>query len=115
MSYEPINIEGIPLPRLLACICSIGRPLGLGVLAAALEGPLTERDAKALIENFAQQGFSRKAPDGEPVEFACDYVRGIPVKGTFTATKWFRHDLFDRDAGDGAAARAVAMARETAS
>jgi hypothetical protein len=98
MEKGKIDISGIDKADLLAALHNGTRPLGMGRLHAIPE--LTADKAREALADYKP---------GERLYF--DYVFGRPVKCDITGDMmetW----LYDRDAGEGAAARVIAKLRE---
>lgn len=93
MNADP-NIAGLNKAELLKALYDNARCVGLGVLQAGHEMTLDE--ARALVA----AGTNR-----------FDYVHGKPLKVSLHGDTLERADLYDRDQGDGKAARIVAELR----
>jgi hypothetical protein len=88
-----IDITGIDKARLLMALYAKAQPLGLGRLQYTPE-PLTYEEASGLLSQATY----------------FDYLRGRVMKVDLSGDV-LRTGLFDRDNGEGAAARAVDAAR----
>ncbi len=87
-----INIKGLSKPAVLVALCNATTPAGLGALHA--NGPVTEEQA---AEFLARGSY-------------VDYCFGRPIKVDFSGDE-FDPVLFNRDAGHGAAERAIERLR----
>src|ERR1035437_6875677 len=94
-----INIVGIDKARLLQALHNGTSCLGLGVLHDI--GSMTLEQAKQIIED-SSNGY-------RPLYF--DYVCGRPLKVNLSKGE-FDPGLYDRDAGEGHAAKVVAALRD---
>lgn len=94
-----INIEGISPAKLLMCLYNGTRPVGLGALSD-LRREMMYQEAHNIIISM----------EGPPYRF--DYVQGRPLKVMFDDKELKGAWLYDRDAGRGACAAAVAKARQ---
>lgn len=91
-----IDIKGIDKADLLAALVNGASPLGVGVLIALTEpGGMTREGAAKLCEKHLR----------------FDYVRGRPIK-TDISGDTMDVRLYDRDAGEGEAARIVEELRK---
>lgn len=91
-----IDIRGIPRERVLAALFNGSFQQGMGGLDARGRAQLTEEDARAML--------------AEDTYF--DYVRGRVLKVDLRDPESFDSRLYDRDCGEGAAARIIAQIRE---
>jgi hypothetical protein len=87
-----IDISGIDRASLLAALYNGTSPIGMGFLAAT-SGEMCAEEAANIIAGT-------RAFDGR-IRF--DYVKGRPIKAAFNGDTLERADLYDRDAGEGAA------------
>lgn len=92
-----VNIAGLDKAEVLAALVNGTVPIGLGALYAR---------SLFSIED-AQRSIDAK-DDGEPLRF--DYVNGCPIKCDISGDT-FEERLYDRDAGIGAAERAITALR----
>ena len=92
---ETISIAGLDKAKVLAALYNNSRPLGLGHLHFTPE-PMKEEEARALL---AQQ-----ADDERGAYF--DYLKGRVMKVRIGGDE-LNPSLYDRDNGDGAAARVI--------
>ncbi len=88
-----INIKGMSKARVLAALANATSPAGLGWLQA--QGAVTETEAQKSIDRGC-----------------ADYCAGRPIKIDFSGDE-IDPRLYDRDAGQGAAARVVDGLRAT--
>jgi hypothetical protein len=98
--YKPninmnINIEGKSRAKVLASLYNHSRAIGFGALGESGCWRMTEEEAEGLLS--AKQ---------DPIWF--DYIDGRVIKIGFSGNEVLRCDLYDRDLGQGAAARAIA-------
>lgn len=91
-----IDISNLPKHEVLAALHNATRAIGMGVLQDA--GPITPA---AVLADLG---------DREAGYF--DYYRGRPIKSDLSGDS-FDPRLFDRDAGDGAAAAAIERLRSS--
>lgn len=96
-----IDISGIDPGALLAALHNGTRPLGLGRLHD-IGRDMTPDEARAELKDWPTQSGGR---------YRFDYFHGRPLKVSFDDKILRGVGLYDRDAGDGACARAVAKAR----
>lgn len=89
-----ITIAGIDKAELLAALVNASRPQGMGMLRDG--GPLSKADAQELVDRNKRLDF--------------DYVRGRPLKVDISGDV-LDEFLYDRDNGQGAAARVVTKLR----
>jgi hypothetical protein len=115
MDEGKIDISGIDKADLLAALHNGTRPMGMGFLQA--RGDMTAEDARAYLkrgDDHAEAFAEIKAKGGvvigvEPLYF--DYLCGRPLKVDIGGDT-LDPRLYDRDAGEGAAARVIAKLRE---
>ena len=89
-----IDISGLDKKKVLMALYDAAKPQGLGFLHFSVE-PMTEEDAATLL--------------GKDTYF--DYVNGRVMKVDLTYDNHFDERLYDRDNGEGAAAKAVERVR----
>lgn len=92
-----VDITGLDKVDVLRALYDATGPLGMGILHDKPDG-LTVEDAQATITEAGERGYF-------------DYVHGRPIKCDLSGTE-FDPGMFDRDAGEGAAERAIAELRE---
>lgn len=92
---EPIDLRGLDKADVLAALYNRSRPQGLGFLQAT-SGDMTREEAAELLKEHTY----------------FDYLHGRVMKVNLAGDTFSPH-LYDRDLGEGAAARAVASVRET--
>lgn len=103
-----MTLDGLPPEYMLAALYNFSRPQGMSWLAT-VNGPdvMSADEARKLLERLVS---------GRAVATAFDYVYGRPIKVTFQRDGddyvVLRTDLFDRDAGPGAALRAYKAAMD---
>lgn len=104
-----IDISGIDKAELLAALYNEARPLGLGYLHYD-PTPMTREQALEIMEKGDDhaQMFSSMVRGRGNLYF--DYVKGRPLKVNLEGDTLSTH-LYDRDQGEGAAARVVAELR----
>lgn len=95
MSREEISIEGLDRAEVLAALYNASRPLGMGWLQYD-PAPMGREEAEGLLERGTY----------------FDYLKGRLMKVDLSSTSSFYPGLYDRDLGEGAAARVVAALRE---
>lgn len=99
-------ITGIDKAELLAALVNAARPIGMGILHAG-GGPMTKTEAQEWIA--ADRGHDTASLGaGKALRF--DYVKGRPIKCALGGDE-LNPILYDRDQGEGAAARVVAALR----
>ena len=99
-----ISIKGLDKAEVLAALVNGTRALGFGSFHD--KGRFTADDARAFVERGTNDmGFRM----GE-ARWRFDYVAGRPLKCDLSGDE-FDERLYDRDAGDGAAERALAALR----
>lgn len=86
--------------KTLAALYNASRPQGMGFLHATAED-MTEAEAQAILDDGDQR---------RPAYF--DYLKGRVMKVDLSADE-FEPGLYDRDNGQGAAARAIEGIEET--
>ena len=99
-----IDITGIDKAELLAALYNGTRAIGMGVLHDLDDGMTIEK-AQEIIDTRMEGCL----PDSGKLWF--DYVCGRPIKVNITGDVMERADLYDRDAGPGAAQRVVDQLR----
>lgn len=109
-----IDIKGIDKAELLAALVNGARPQGMGLLQDDGK-PMTKADAQDWIDRVRSHDSSMGAATGDaPAGFnrrlSFDYVKGRPIKSDIGGDT-FRPGLYDRDQGEGAAARVIAGLR----
>ena len=92
-----IDISGLNKVEVLRALYANAKPLGMGMLHF-IPGPLPVDEAKELL-----------AYDPRYMDF--DYLKGRLMKVNITGDS-FEERLYDRDNGNGAAARAIATLRK---
>lgn len=93
-----LDIAGLDKAELLAALVNGTTPLGVGALVAVAHPPLMTRDdAQKLLDEYPAARF--------------DYVRGRPLKVDLSGDALDAR-LYDRDAGEGAAAAVVLALRQ---
>ena len=99
---EPISIEGLDRADVLAALYNDSKPQGMGFL---------HYDPKPMTRIEAQHELL--ATDSGPWPGDFDYLKGRVMKVQLKpgATEFYGH-LYDRDLGEGAAARAISRLRE---
>lgn len=110
-----IEITGLSLGSVLAALWNGTRPLGLGHFHSSPGDHMTSEEGQEIINALK----SRQLPDDPPPDFRLhtDYVKGRPLKVYFRSnaaedkTYVGRVDLYDRDAGEGKAAKVIEMVR----
>lgn len=103
MSDDMINFEGIEPHVLVHALYHGTRPLGMGYIHNRPN--LSVEDTKEVLNEYARRGANAD-------KIYIDYFFGRPLKVTLDLTsKTFQTRLYDRDAGQGAAARVVAKLR----
>lgn len=100
---ELVNIAGLDKGAVLKALHDGTRPLGLGRLHAIEYLPLEQ--AQEEFEQYKTNAEARKAI------LYVDYYHGRPLKVRLDQDK-FDPTHYDRDAGEGAAARAIAALRD---
>lgn len=90
-----IDISGLDKKKVPMALYDAAKPQGLGLLHFSVE-PMTEEEAAALL--------------GKDTYF--DYVNGRVMKVDLTYDNHFDERLYDRDNGEGAAAKAVERVRK---
>lgn len=100
---QAVSFEGVDPARLLVALVNGTPPRGRGILAAAETGTFDLARARTALATHL---------DANHVA-TFDYVAGRPIKVTLDCRAYlaYRTWLYDRDAGDGAFARALAEAR----
>lgn len=102
-----IDITGLDKAAVLAALHNGTRPLGMGFLHD-LGRDMTTAEAQEHIDRATDDmGLDRR----DALRF--DYLCGRPLKVNLSGDS-FDPRLYDRDAGEGAAARAIAAIREQA-
>lgn len=86
-----IDITGIPKPQLLAALFNASKQQGLGFLDASGAAQMTTVEAETAIKEYGAN---------------FDYLKGRVMKVDISGDE-LRVGLYDRDNGEGAAARAV--------
>lgn len=94
-----IDIRGIDKATLLAALVNAAKPAGRGRLHDDGK-PMTREEAVAWIVEVGRFG----------PELYFDYVKGRPIK-VYLERDTLEERLYDRDQGEGAAARVVAALR----
>lgn len=103
---DDIDITGLDRAEVLAALCNGTCPMGLGALNKLAMEAITPEHAREFL--------------GARIEGPCsvDYVFGRPIKvgfETVDGVDWLTCiRLYDRDAGQGAAARVIEALREAA-
>lgn len=107
-----INIAGKDKARVLKALVNATGPMGMG----RLQDPgrlMTEKDANKVLYGTAESrdpGASKTAVDGSMFtnlpRLYVDYVWGRPIKTDFSGDE-IDLCLYDRDAGEGAGAKAI--------
>lgn len=103
MDDNEINIEGVDRARLIQELHAGTRALGMGALHD--RGPLSIEVIRETLERCTD-----KARD----EVRFDYLAGRPLKVSIKGNTLRGVRLYDRDAGQGAFARALERARKAA-
>lgn len=93
MNGSAISIRGISKAKVLAALFNASKPQGMGFWHPLHDKELTVGDAREIIEQTDDLYF--------------DYLNGRVMKVDLNGDA-FDPSLYDRDNGDGAAARAVA-------
>jgi len=91
-----ISIQGLDKADVLAALYNASRPLGMGFMHYDHK-PMTHDEAAAIL--------------AEGVRF--DYLKGRVMKLNLASDEEFNSALYDRDNGDGAAERAIAVLRQS--
>jgi hypothetical protein len=102
---KKISIKGIDKAELLAALVNGAMPLGLGVLHAGA-APMTKVEAQEWID----EGRTHDTVNIPRDYLRFDYVKGRPIKSNLSGDE-LDPRLYDRDQGEGAAARVVASLR----
>jgi hypothetical protein len=102
---QDIDIKGIDKAELLAALVNGARPQGMGFLHAG-SSPMTKAEAQEWIDKC--RSHDTHSIGAQYLSF--DYVKGRPIKSDISGDT-FNPRLYDRDQGDGAAARVVASLR----
>lgn len=103
-----MDINGINKGKLIAALYNSSKPAGpFGALNALKDSSgelrdMTEAEGTGFYDRY-------KSPNGD---ISFDYVMGHVFKVAFIGDVLERPDLFDRDNGEGACAKAVAAARK---
>lgn len=101
-----VDIKGLSKAAVLAALHNGTRALGMGIIHD-LGRDMTEVEAEAVIAREADDlGFKQD-------RLYFDYVSGRPLKVNIAGDE-FDAALYDRDAGEGAAERAIAALRVSA-
>lgn len=103
-----ISIAGLDRAAVLAALHNHTRAIGLGALHD-LHRDMTVDEAKAIIERGHDSAAMFGKRPSEP-QLYFDYVQGRPLKIDITGDE-FDPWLYDRDAGEGRAAKAIATIR----
>jgi len=106
---DPINIAGLDKAELLAALYNNSRPQGMGIMAFTPED-MTTAEAQALLDELDESHKDIVAEYILSRRYYFDYVGGRVVKCNITGDELAGH-LYDRDLGQGAAARVVAKLR----
>jgi hypothetical protein len=100
-----IDIAGLDKAEVLAALVNGAKPLGMGRLHD--DGrPMTKEDAQVWIDD----GRTHDTVDLPRPRLSFDYVKGRPIKSNISGDS-FDERLYDRDQGNGAAARVIAELR----
>lgn len=100
-----IDIKGIDKAELLAALVNSARPLGMGFLHDDGK-PMTKEEAQGWVDS----GRAHDHPGLSRQGLYFDYVKGRPIKSNIGGDE-LDPRLYDRDQGQGAAARVVASLR----
>ena len=94
-----VNIKGLDKADVLMALFNASRPLGMGILAEIARGggPMTREQANGVIAECAERGGSTY------FDYLVGRVMKIDISGDEVDPR-----LYDRDNGQGAAARALA-------
>jgi hypothetical protein len=108
-----IDIKGLDKAEVLACLYNHSKPLGRGLLQYD-PTPMTKEQAHEIIygrgdDCHAMFGGDIRQGYG-PGTFNFDYLKGRVMKVDLSGDE-FDEGLYDRDVGDGAAARAIQSLR----
>lgn len=103
-----VNIKGLDKAEVLAALYNGTRPMGMGVFKAR-DGEMTREQAAEAIGGGDDHVRSFGSWAGKPLRF--DYLFGRPLKVDISGDE-FDPFLYDRDAGQGAAERAIAGIRK---
>lgn len=104
-----IDITGYSKAAVLAALYNASHPLGMGFMHFDPE-PMTEADAEAVIADGDDHAAALAAIGAHRPSLYFDYVKGRVMKVDI-AGDTLDPRLYDRDNGDGAAARAIAAIR----
>lgn len=107
---DTINIAGLDKAAILAALHNGTRALGMGRLHD-IGRDLTVEEARTIM-GIGDDSTQMFGDMGRKRELYFDYVQGRPIKVDLSGDE-FDPWLYDRDAGQGAAARAIAKLRET--
>lgn len=112
MADDTISIKGIDKAELLAALYNNSRPMGMGFLRAK-SGDMTVEEARTELGTGGDHGrdFGATSAGNRPMYF--DYLYGRPLKSDLSGDD-FRPWLYDRDNGQGAAARVIESLRKSA-
>lgn len=105
---DTIDIKGIDKAELLAALVNAASPVGMGVFHDDGK-PMTKAEAQKRIDDMQGHDY----PGIPSMALSFDYVKGRPIKSNLSGDL-FNPSLYDRDQGEGAAARVVAQLREGA-
>jgi len=97
-----INITGLSKPEILKALFNGSFQQGMGVLDQSGAVPMTLEAATQIIDERGEDGLY------------FDYVRGRVIKVSLSSETELRPSLYDRDNGEGAAARAIETLRKEA-
>lgn len=111
---DEIDITGIDKAELLAALYNEARPVGYGRLHYTPE-PMTVEQARIVLGTATKEGeWAPLTPSNIEGAAYCsagvyrfDYIKGRSIKVEFAGNVLRRADLYDRDAGPGAAQRIV--------
>jgi hypothetical protein len=107
---DEIDIKGIDKAELLAALYNHSRQMGMGFLQAR-DGDMTVDQARKEIEtgDDSSRMFGKNGAGNQHLYF--DYLRGRPLKSDLSGDT-FRPWGYDRDNGQGAAARIIQSLRD---
>lgn len=112
MANEKVNIAGLDKAEVLAALHNGTRAAGMGVLHD-IQRDMTAEEARPFLDSGhdSRRMFGHVGTSQPKLYF--DYLMGRPLKVDITGDE-FNPRLYDRDAGEGAAQRAIDGIREKA-